>query len=714
MADMSTKNEALKNDILRLLHGAADGPLTATELSSALKLRGAARKRLQKWLAAMVRQGDIVCLRGNRYALGQKAGLATGTLDVARSGNGYVTGADCPQGVFVRQDDLSTALPGDRVVVRLHTESPKGRKGKPAPDRAVARAAGKIIRILERGRHDIVGTVRLTGRLVYVIPINPVYRQSFAVPDAKGASPGDRVVVRFMQWASKHVSPEGEIIEVLGPEDDPSVDTLAIMRHYGLSGAFERKVVREAESVSALMDEPGDREDLRELYVLTVDPARARDFDDALSLERDAEERPVLGIHIADVSHFVREGAALDVEARARGCSVYFPDQVIPMLPEQLSNGVCSLRPDEDRLAFSVFLTLGPRGEVVSRRFARTLIRSKLRLTYEQAMDCLDGKAGKGIPRKARRLLGELSRTAQRFRKQRLKKHALDLDIPECEVVIGDDGMIAGIRLVPYDASHQLVEECMVAANEAVAAELSNRGIRIISRLHPPPSYSRIEDLTAELVSLGYTPGDLTKPRNLARFLRSIRENPLRHHVRIAVLRSMKRAIYSAEDTGHYGLAKQWYAHFTSPIRRYPDLVLHRQLATALTSGGRGQPGEDKLKEIASACTDREQTAEEAERAVIEIKKYRYLQQQLELQSPATYEATVVNVSNFGLFVELMELQVQGLVHISAISDRFVRYSRKTQSLRAGKKRYSLGQKVKVYVIDVDFDKRQVDFALAD
>jgi ribonuclease R len=710
---MSTKNEALKNDILQMLHEATDGPLTAAEMANALKLRGAARKRLQKWLAAMVKQGDIVCLRGNRYALGQKAGLATGRLDVARSGNGYVTGADCPQGVFVRQDDLSTALPGDRVVVRLHTEPPRGRKGKPASAGAKERAAGKIIRILERGRHDIVGTVRLTGRLVYVIPINPVYRQSFAVPDAKGATPGHRVVVRFVQWASKHVSPEGEILEVLGPEDDPSVDTLAMMRHYGLSGAFEQSVVREAESVSALMDEPGEREDLREQYLLTVDPARARDFDDALSLDRDADDRPVLGIHIADVSHFVREGSALDIEARARGCSVYFPDQVIPMLPEQLSNGVCSLRPDEDRLAFSVFLTLGKHGEVLSRRFAKTLIRSALRLTYEQAMDCLDGKNVKGVPQKARRLLADLDRAAQRFRAQRIRKHALDLDIPECEIVMGDDGMISGIRLVPYDASHKLVEECMVAANEAVAAELAGRGIHIISRLHPPPSYSRIEDLTAELLSLGYTPGDLSKPRNLARFLRSIRDNPLAHHVRISVLRSMKRATYSAEDTGHYGLAKKYYAHFTSPIRRYPDLVLHRQLATALATGRRGQPDQDALKETALACTDREQNAEEAERAVVEIKKYRYLQQQLELQSPATYEATVVNVSNFGLFVELMELQVQGLVHVSAISDRFVRYSRKTQSLRAGRKRYSLGQKVRVYVTDVNFDKRQVDFALA-
>ncbi len=707
------KDEALKNDILQLLHGAAEGPLTATEISAGLNLRGAARKRLQKWLAAMVKQGDIVRLRGNRYALGQKAGLATGTLDIARSGNGYVTGPDCPQGVFVRQEDLSTALPGDRVVVRLHTDAPRGRKNRAGAAGGAERAAGKIIRILERGRHDIVGTVRLTGRLVFVIPINPDYRQSFGVADAKGAKPGDRVVVRFVQWASKHVSPEGEIIEVLGPEDDPSVDTLSIMRHYGLSGTFERKVVREAESVSALMDEPGEREDLRGLYVLTVDPARARDFDDALSLERDSENRPVLGVHIADVSHFVREGSSLDAEARARGCSVYFSDQVIPMLPEQLSNGVCSLRPGEDRLAFSVFLTLGSHGEVLSRRFARTRIRSSLRLTYEQAMDCLSGKAVKNVPRKAQRLLGELDRTAQQFRARRLRKHALDLDIPECEIMLGNDGMISGIRLVPYDASHQLVEECMVAANEAVAAELAQRRVRIISRLHPPPSYSRIEDLTAELLALGHTPGDLTKPRNLARFLRSVKDDPLAHHARIAVLRSMKRAIYSAEDTGHFGLAKQWYAHFTSPIRRYPDLVLHRQLASALVSGTRGQPGHDELESIALACTDREQTAEEAERAVTEIKKFRYLQQQLDMQSPVTYEATVVNVSNFGLFVELSELQVQGLVHVSTLSERFVRYSRKTQSLRAGKRQYRLGQKLRVSVIDVDFDKRQIDFAPA-
>jgi ribonuclease R len=716
------KTDNLKEQIGALLARGGAKALSASEIAVELKLHGKMLKQLQKWLNEMVVDGDIVRIRQNRYALGLEADLVTGVLTLTRSGNGFVngTGGSLGMEVFVRSEEMGTALPGDKVVARI----------EPAPlaDRKPGRGpSGKVIRIIERARRDIVGTLRKTERFLYVVPIDPVYKQDFYVPDAAGASVNDRVVIRFTSWANRHVSPEAEIVECLGPEENASADTLAVIRHFGLRDEWPEEVIREAEAASALMDKPGQRLDLRGEYILTIDPVRARDFDDALSLKSDEDGNRELGVHIADVCHFVRPGGALDTEALERGNSVYFADRVLPMLPEQLSNGVCSLRPDEDRLAFSVFMTVDRHGNVRKRRFARTIIRSRLRLSYEQAFAALQDRMNGGrrkpqLPEEAVGLLLQLHELAQQLRANRFQQHAMDLDMPECEVQMTPDGLIAGLKPVENDISHQLVEECMVAANEAVAAELANRGVPLISRLHESPNEDKIEELIATLSGLGYEPGNLHYRGHMAGFLKKIKDDPLAHHVRMAVLRSMKRALYSAKETGHFGLAKKYYAHFTSPIRRYPDLTVHRQLAAVLAApeneserrrGPRIRPvGTDQLERTALHCSQTEQTADEAERALLEIKKYRYLAQQIEKQKPETYDAVITAVTNFGMFVELIQLQVQGLVHISAISDQFVRFNRNQCSLEAGKVSYKLGGKVRVIPCKVDFDKRKVDFTL--
>ena len=705
------RTDKVKQAIVELLHRHPCQPLAVAELAEQLDLRGKEKKHLQKWLNELVKEGDIVCLRRDRYGIGTDADLIPGRLSVARSGNGYVaTGTG--EEVFVPQADLGTALPGDRVLVRLA-------EGPSLPGRDDRH--GRVIRVLERARRDIVGTLRSTERFLHVVPMDPVYKRDFYVPAAAGARPGDRVVIRFVGWENKHVSPEAEIIEVIGPSDDPSGDTIAIMRHYGFHATFPEPVMREAEEASARMETPGRREDLRDRLIITIDPDRARDFDDALSLETAGDGTRVLGIHIADVSHFVRRGQPLDVEARERGNSVYLPDRVIPMLPEQLSNGICSLKPDEDRLAFSVFLTVDAQGAVTGRRFAKTLMRSRRRLTYGEAWASIQahtesrekGAGSRKTMDDVARLLVELNRLAQQFRRRRFARFALDLDMPETEVVIGADGLIKEFRPVENDPSHQLVEECMVAANEAVAQELSDRGVPYISRLHEPPKEERIEELAAQLVLMGFEPGDLKPRRNLAQFLKSIADNPLAHPARVAVLRSMNRACYSGTDTGHFGLAKSFYAHFTSPIRRYPDLTVHRQLE-ALLAGPRGRPyTPGDLNAVATHSTTTEWNADEAERSLIEMMKLRYLQRELALARPTEYDAVVITVTNFGMFVEVESLQIQGLVHISALSDGFVRYSRKSEHLRAGKTVYRAGQRVRVFVTGVDFDKRRVDFGLA-
>ena len=681
-------------------------PMTLGEVSDALRLRGGARKALVSLLHKMVMNGEIVLIRKNRYSLGAPADLVTGRLEVKRSGEGYLTNLEGELNVRIERGQLSTALPGDKVVVRLEPL----RTGM-----AEWQRHGVVIRVLERGTRVVVGTLKSTGRFLYVVPMDPSYQQDFYVSEVKGAQINDRVVIQFTNWENRHVNPEAEIIEVIGPADNPSLDTLAIMRQYGLPEAFPVEVMREAGASASRLSQPGLRLDLRDHFIFTVDPATAKDFDDALSLERDEEGRRVLGVHIADVCHFVARGNALDREALERGNSVYLPDKVIPMLPEELSNGLCSLKPDQDRLAFSAFITFDEAGRVVRSRFARTLIRSRLRLTYEQALQVLETPRGMAcavpLPDGARELTGEVCELAMQLLARRMAQWALDIDMPENQVVIGKNGMIEDIRPVVNDVSHQMIEECMVAANEAVDREISEKGMKLIHRLHEEPAADKIEMLTADLHDMGYQPGQLNHRRNLMEFIQRIKETPLANSAQVAILRSMKRAVYSSKAGGHFGLAKKFYAHFTSPIRRYPDLVVHRILAAILESHGNPYPA-DELERLAVHCSETEQVAQEAERELLEIKKYRFLAQQIEQKEVRVYDAVVVKVMNFGLFVELDGLGVQGLVHVSALSDAFVKYDPAAKALRAGADVYKLGTRLKVMAVKVDFDKRRIDFVM--
>jgi ribonuclease R len=676
----------------------------AGEIAETLGFHGKQLKRLQGLLLDLTRDGVIRQITAGRYAVGQPDDMATGRLTVVRSGAGYVVNPKTGASIWIQNADQGTALPGDTVTVRqYHAAGDEPR--------------GKVVRVDQRSTRDIVGTLFSKGQHVYVVPLDPAFRQDFAVADVKGAADGDRVVIRLTEWQDRNRAPQGEIVDVIGPADKPSLDTDVVCRQYDLPKAFPQAVIDEAERVAALLAEPGERLDLRDTTILTIDPVKARDFDDALSFSRDDRGRRLLGVHIADVSHFVRMGSALDEEARERATSVYLVDKVIPMLPEQLSNGVCSLRPDEDRLCFSAFLTFDADGKMVGRRFAKTIIRSSLRLNYEQAMAIINGAPAEGLPQqppdRAVALIREAHALAQQLRQNRMQAGALDLEVPECEVLLDGTGRMTRIRINPSDASHQMIEECMVAANEAVATELASRGIKILSRLHEPPDPEKIDELQAALTLLGFKPGDLSNPQRMARFLAESADHPLKHHAHTLVLRSMKRAIYSADAAGHFGLAKQWYSHFTSPIRRYPDLVLHRQLASYLTGqGSKGALPAGYLTAAATHSTEMEQRADDASRALIEIKKYRFLQQQLDDEKPVVYDAVVSRVTNFGIFLDVTELQLTALVHVSLISDQFVSFNPSNETLNAGGTVYRVGTPVKAFVCKVDFIQRRADFAL--
>lgn len=495
------------------------------------------------------------------------------------------------------------------------------------------------------------------------------------------------------------------------PGKTPREDTAAVMKFYKLPKAFPREVLEEAAKVSGLPDDSsGSRIDLRKKFIFTCDPVTARDYDDALSLETDRKGNRILGVHIADVSHYVRPGTALDREAYRRSTSVYLCDRVVPMLPEELCNGVCSLVPNEDRLAFSVFMTFDRNGEMVKREFAKSVIRSKVRLTYEQVMAVISGKPGGSANSRESRTILAINALAQQLRGRRFAAGALDLEVPEAEIILDRNGEMTGIVTRPYDESHQMIEECMVAANEAVAKELWTRGVKILARLHEAPDPEKILMLRAELRGLGVKMGNIENPKVFAQFLRSIKRNPLYPTLSTMILRSMKKAVYDSTTIGHFGLAKQYYAHFTSPIRRYPDLTLHRQLAAYLEKRNAKVPPK-LLAKWAEHTSEREEIAAEAERGLLEIKKYRLLEAQLNSRQIIEYDAVISKCMPFGCFVEIPELAVSGLVHVSLLSRKFVRFNESDQSLSAyGGGSWRTGDRLKVHVAKVDFRQRRIDF----
>ena len=498
--------------------------------------------------------------------------------------------------------------------------------------------------------------------------------------------------------------------------DTPAQDTDAVMSFYGIKDSFPADARAEAARAGALMQMPGARLDLRKEFVFTCDPASARDYDDALSVKRGRGGVTTLGVHIADVSHFVPEGGALDREAARRSTSVYFADRVVPMLPHELSDDLCSLVPGEDRLAFSVFMDFDSAGHMTGRRFAKSVIRSKGRFTYEQVMKTIAGGA-KGPAdaaaggRKGRDAIIAIHSLAAKLRRRRFAECALDLELPEAKISLDAFGELSSVELRAYDESHQMVEECMVAANEAVAAELWGNGIKILARLHEPPDPEKLEMLRADLASAGVECGDLLSRKAFSRMTDAIKKSPIYPTLAMMVLRSMKRAVYDGGTIGHWGLAKRFYAHFTSPIRRYPDLTVHRQLAAYLAGRPCRVPSA-ALAKAAKHATEAEERAAEAERALAEIKKYRVLDAQSRMRNPPTYAATISRCLPPGCFVEVPDLAVSGFVRAFRLPGGYARFDATTGSMRSRSgHEWKPGDALKVRAASVDWRFRRLDFA---
>ena len=705
-AGRTIKTKTMKDQIIRLLEEKDYVPLSAENLQRHLRVTPEQEPEFQRTLRKLERDGEIVQIKGARYALASDADLIPGRIRMNRSGRGFLQPDDPNiKEISIAESATGTALHEDRVLVRRDVRRKNFRDGD--------QENGTVVRILERKRTQIVGTLAQSKQFLYVIPDDPRIPHDVYVTTPRDvgrpARVGDKVVVELREWESRHSNPEGEIIEVLGAPDEEGVDMLSVLRQYNLPLHFPKNVLAEAHAVGSVVHEKdlAGRLDCRAHNVITIDPDDAKDFDDAICLEKISAEQWRLWVHIADVSHYVKPGTALDEEARKRGNSTYLVDRVIPMLPEALSNELCSLKPNVDRLTKCVEFLVSADGRVLSTKFHAAVIHSQRRFTYAQVLEILQ-RAPAGEP--IEQMLHSAHQLAQKIRKHRFKNGSLDLDFPETKIRLDENGKILRIEKNENDVSHQLIEEYMLLANEAVATRLMNLRTPAIYRVHEEPDARRLQEYRQEVMAHNVQCGNLGQPAEVQKLLAKLGTLPIGPALKIGFLKSLMRACYSVEPLGHYGLAKKKYTHFTSPIRRYADLVVHRALFDTIPAKA------SALKEIAEHISVTERNSADAERDSKDVKLFAFLKAQLESGEPIKYPALVTDVRNFGFFVDVSGLAMSGLVPLSTIEDDFYVFDDRRRNLvgRRTRRVIKLGDKLTVQVAKVDAFKKQVDFCLAE
>jgi ribonuclease R len=696
----------MKDQIIRLLGQKHYVPLTAENLRRHLRVAPQHEREFENTLRKLEQTGQVARIKGNRYVHPREADLIPGRIRMNRQGKGFLQPDDPGlKEIAIPESATGTALHEDRVLVRRDVR-PRGLRH----DTAEA-GTGAVVRVLERRRTQLVGTLQRSRQFLYVIPDDPRIPQDIYVPEPRDvgrpARVGDKVVVELREWQSRHTNPEGEIIEVLGAPDAEGVDMLSVLRQYDLPLHFPKPVLHEARAIGTTIharDLVG-RVDCRRHRVITIDPDDAKDFDDAICIERVGHDQWRLWVHIADVSHYVIPGTALDAEARKRGNSTYLVDRVIPMLPEALSNELCSLKPDVDRLTKCVEFLVSNDGRVLSAKFYPAAIHSQRRFTYGEVLKILQRKPVGPIEQ----MLHQAHELAQRIRRLRFRAGSLDLDFPETKIRLDERGRILRIEKTENDVSHQLIEEFMLLANEAVAARLMSQRAPAVYRVHEPPDARRLLEYREEVLSHNVPCGNLTQTPEVQKLLSRLNRLPIGQALKIGFLKSLMRARYAVEPLGHYGLAKKKYTHFTSPIRRYADLVVHRALFD------RKSAPHSSLKETAEHISVTERNSADAERDSKDAKLFAFLKAQLASGQPERYPAFVTDVRNFGFLVDVSGLAMSGLVPLSTVEDDFYVFDAERDHLvgRRSRRVIRLGDKVTVQVARVDGFKKQVDFRLA-
>jgi ribonuclease R len=713
-----------RDQVLALMRERVHHPAGMRELLQTLKVPRDEHTSFKRHVKSLVASGDLIQIRGHRFGLPEKMDLHVGRLQTHQAGYGFVLPErplDSGGDIYVAGPHLNDAMNGDRVVARIERVKEGGR------------VEGRVIRILERGSASIVGRYerddaarsdsRPTG-MGYVVPFDRRVLMDIFVPPGHegGASPGDMVLVEITKWPTSTRGAIGRVADVLGNIDAPGVDTEIIIRKYGIADAHSPEAIVEAVRLGTSVAEKDirGRTDFRQIPTVTIDGEHARDFDDAITIERLANGNYWLGVHIADVSHYVQEGSALDREAYERGTSVYFPERAVHMFPSELATGLCSLNPHVDRLVQSCLMEVDRHGAVVRHELHDGVINSNERMTYT----AVNGILTKNDPHLLAQYLPlvpmfELMRELfVVLNDARRRRGSIDFDLNEAEVVIDEGGMVEAIIALQRNVAHRLIEEFMLLANETVASYLEGQSAPALYRIHEEPDVLKVAKFEEFVSEFGYSLGaPLTslRPRHFQKLLERIEGKPEEKPIAFLMLRTMQKARYAPENLGHFGLAASSYTHFTSPIRRYPDLVVHRALRAArhatLSADEREELAED-LPEIARHTSEMERRADDAERELLQWKKVKFMADKVGDE----FEGYITGVAAFGLFVELVEHFVEGLVHVSTMADDYYRFVDNAHLLRGEhtEKVYRLGDKANVQVVRVNMELRQIDLGLVE
>jgi len=694
-----------KKRIVEFIRERSHRPMKTRELAVELEIPDEDYRRFRQIVRELIRDGELIKLNRNRIGLASELDVAVGKLAVTKKGIGFLIRDDGKEDVFVPETQFLNALDGDKVMIRFTGQH----HGRPA---------GSVIRVVERAARHIVGVFHRSKSFCFVVSDNKRIHRDILIPesDTEGAQPGEKVVVEIEYWEDPYLNPEGRVVERLGFPGDPGVDMRIIVKSYDLPEEFPADVLDEAEQVAAqsLDDEQRRRVDLTCECIYTIDPFDAKDHDDAVSVVRLDDGGYRLGVHIADVSYSVEEGTELDKEALTRGNSVYLPGMVIPMLPEVLSNDVCSLKPNRKRLAHSVTMFFDAQGKMLRWEVADTVIRSRAKLAYEEVQELFDGEGE--VSSKMQKVADNLRTArelAQLLCRNRFAAGSLDFDLPEAKIVLDARGEVLELGSRVRLEAHRLVEEFMLAANKAVALEVFRHALPLIYRVHDKPDPEKVKEFAGLVSRLGYkfsVPPDIT-PKLFADFLKQVEGSPEEGFVNELMLRSMKKAVYQRENIGHFGLAFGHYTHFTSPIRRYPDLLVHRLLRRL--SQGRYTPDFAKsvvsvIDRAAKHCSETERLAEKAERQAIKVKQVAYMARHV----GEHFDGVITGVTSYGFYVRLANLGVEGLVKVSNIDDDYYRFDEAQYLLKGSRfgRVYRLGGRVRVGVLRVDTTASELDF----
>jgi len=714
----------LTDRVLEYLSREQNRQYKAKDLARALKVPPTRYREFRDFVKELARNGKITKYARNHYGHLQQASTLTGTLHVKSQGYAFLIVGEGKEDVFISQKNMSTALNRDTVKVQLFAQ-PTGR-----------RQEGRVVEVVKRARQNIVGTLQKGKHWYFVKPDDMKMLQDIYIPDEflAGARPGQKVAIGIDTWDDPAQKPEGRVVKVLGFPNEAGVDVLSVAFSFDLPADFPEAIEQAAEQLrlDITPELAQQRLDLRDQLIFTIDPEDAKDFDDAVHLRHLENGNVELGVHIADVSHYVKEGSPLDKEALARGTSVYLVDRVVPMLPEKLSNDLCSLKPHTDRLTYSCIMEITPKGEVMNYRIAETIIHSKRRFNYEEVQKILDGEksaADTASNEDERKISAELDNTLREMNalanvltKRRLRNGSLDFDTPEAKIILDDTGFPIEIRRKLRQDSNRLIEEFMLLANQTITKHVDLKPAHkrskppFIYRIHEPPNPQKIEEFALFVKAFGYhfDHQQMITGKYLNKFLSEIHGQPEADVIETMMLRSLMKAKYSTENLGHFGLAFKHYSHFTSPIRRYPDLIVHRTLK-AYANGYRPEMHEAfsrKLSYAAQQASERELVALEAERASIKMKQAQFMTRHLGDE----FEGLVSGVVSFGIFVELPQFLVEGLVHISDLADDYYIFEERAYRLKGQNsgRTYRLGDEVRVRVVRADASERVLDFVLVD